>query len=54
MRFVHVQSVLPEEDVVALKIKAGETSVKEAIAKAVYYYLENYKNVNEQLKLSKE
>ena len=45
MRFVHVQSVLPEEDVIALKIKAGEVSVKEAISKAVYYYLENHKEV---------
>lgn len=53
MRFVHVQSVLPEEDVIALKIKTGKTSVKEAIASAVYYYLENYKDV-EELKLSKE
>jgi hypothetical protein len=39
MKFVHVQSVLPHEDVVALKSKTGETSVKEAISKAVYYYL---------------
>jgi hypothetical protein len=39
MKFVHVQSVLPQEDVVALKSKTGESSVKEAISKAVYYYL---------------
>jgi hypothetical protein len=39
MKFVHVQSVLPQEDVVSLKIKTGESSVKEAISKAVYYYL---------------
>lgn len=39
MRFVHVQSVLPQEDVTALKIKTGESSVKEAISKAVYHYL---------------
>jgi len=39
MKFVHVQSVLPQEDVVALKAKTGESSVKEAISKAVYYYL---------------
>jgi hypothetical protein len=41
MKFVHVQSVLPQEDVISLKKKAGEASVKEAISKAVYYYL-NY------------
>lgn len=39
MKFVHVQSVLPQGDVVALKTKTGESSVKEAISKAVYYYL---------------
>ncbi len=39
MKFVHVQSVLPQEDVIALKIKSGEDSVKEAISKAVYHYL---------------
>ncbi len=39
MKFVHVQSVLPQEDVIALKKKSGETSIKEAISKAVYHYL---------------
>ncbi len=39
MKFVHVQSVLPHEDVIALKQKSGESSVKEAITKAVYHYL---------------
>ncbi len=39
MKFVHVQSVLPEEDVIALKSKTGESSIKEALAKAIYYYL---------------
>jgi len=38
-RFVHVQSVLPQEDVIALKEKSGESSIKEAISKAVYHYL---------------
>lgn len=38
-RFVHVQSVLPQEDVIALKEKSGESSIKEAIVKAVYHYL---------------
>lgn len=39
MKIVHVQSVLPHDDVIALKEKTGETSVKEAISKAVYHYL---------------
>ncbi len=39
MKIVHVQSVLPQEDVIALKEKTRESSVKEAIAKAVYHYL---------------
>ena len=39
MKLVHVQSVLPHEDVIALKEKTGEPSIKEAISKAVYHYL---------------
>lgn len=39
MKIVHVQSVLPQEDVIALKERAGESSIKEAISKAVYHYL---------------
>ena len=39
MKFVFVQSVLPQEDVIALKNKSRESSVKKAISKAVYYYL---------------
>lgn len=39
MKFVHVQSVLPQEDVIALKKKSGESSIKEAISRAVYHYL---------------
>ncbi len=38
-KIVHVQSVLPYEDTMALKIKTGESSVKEAISKAIYHYL---------------
>lgn len=38
-KFVHVQSVLPREDAIALKLKTGENSIKEAISKAVYHYL---------------
>ncbi len=39
MKIVHVQSVLPQEDVIALIEKSGESSIKEAISKAVYHYL---------------
>ncbi len=39
MKIVHIQSVLPQEDVIALKQKSGESSIKEAISKAVYHYL---------------
>ena len=39
MKFIHVQSVLPQEDVIALKKKTGESSIKEAISMAVYHYL---------------
>ncbi|MCX9010462.1 MAG: DUF5371 family protein [Candidatus Methanoperedens sp.] len=45
MKFVHVQSVLPQEDVIALKKKTGESSVKDAISKAVYHYLKCNKEV---------
>lgn len=40
MKLVHIQSVLPKEDVIALKQKTGETSVKDALSKAIYHYLE--------------
>ena len=39
MKFVHVQSELPQEIVIELKQKSGESSIKEAISKAVYHYL---------------
>ncbi len=39
MKIVHVQSVLPQDIVIALKQKSGESSIKEAISKAVYHYL---------------
>ncbi|MCZ7402067.1 MAG: DUF5371 family protein [Candidatus Methanoperedens sp.] len=47
MRFVHVQSVLPQEDVIALKQKSGEPSVKEAISTAVYHYLKCQAEIKE-------
>ncbi len=42
---IHVQSVLPQEDAIALKEKAHESSIKEAISKAVYHYLKCDKEV---------
>ncbi|MCX9080597.1 MAG: DUF5371 family protein [Candidatus Methanoperedens sp.] len=41
MKYVHVQSVLPQEDVITLKEKSGKSSIKDAIAKAVRYYLKS-------------
>lgn len=41
MRFVYVQSVLPEEDAIALKQKSGKSSINKAIVKAVRYYLKS-------------
>ncbi|MDO8725315.1 MAG: DUF5371 family protein [Candidatus Methanoperedens sp.] len=38
-KIVHVQSVLPYEDTIALKAKTGETSIKEAISTAIYHFL---------------
>jgi hypothetical protein len=39
-KIMHVQTVLVVEDVEALKNKTGETSTKDALAKAVHHYLE--------------
>ncbi len=39
LNIVHVQSVFPQEDVIALKKKTRESSIKDAVSKAVYHYL---------------
>jgi hypothetical protein len=39
MNLVYVQSVFPQEDVIALKKKTGESNIKDAVSKAVYHYL---------------
>jgi hypothetical protein len=39
-KIMHVQTVLTVEDIEALKRKTGESSTKEAVAKAVMHYLE--------------
>ncbi len=39
-KIMHVQTVLTVDDIEALKQKTGESSTKEAVAKAVMHYLE--------------
>ena len=39
-KIMHVQTVLMVEDIEALKLKTGESSTKDALAKAVSHYLE--------------
>jgi hypothetical protein len=39
MNIVYVQSVFPQEDVIALKKRTGESNIKDAISKAIYHYL---------------
>lgn len=39
-KIMHVQTVLMVEDIEALKMKTGEPSTKDALAKAVQHFLE--------------
>jgi hypothetical protein len=39
-KIMHAQTVLTVDDIEALKEKTGETSTKDALAKAVTHYLE--------------
>ncbi len=39
-KIMHVQTVLVVEDLEALKMKTGESSTKDALAKAVHHFLE--------------
>ncbi len=39
-KIMHVQTVMVEEDLEALKKKTGETATKDALAKAVHHYLD--------------
>ncbi len=41
-KIVHVQSVLFKSEVEKLKKKTGEETVKEAIAKAVHFFLDSH------------
>jgi hypothetical protein len=40
LKLMHAQTILAEEDIEALKQKTGESSAKDAMAKAVAHYLE--------------
>ncbi len=39
-KIVHVQTVLMEDELAALKQKTNEKSTKDAVADAIYHYLE--------------
>ena len=39
-KIMHVQTVLMVDDIEALKVKTGESSTKDALAKAVQHYLD--------------
>ncbi len=39
-RIVHVQTVLMEDELAALKQKTNEGNTKDAVAAAIYHYLE--------------
>jgi hypothetical protein len=39
-KIMHVQTVLMVDEIEALKKKTGESSTKDALAKAVHHYLE--------------
>jgi hypothetical protein len=44
----YVQSILPQEDLIALKRKSGKSNIKDAVAKAVYHYLKCQKTGKEE------
>ncbi len=48
-KIMHVQTVLMVDDIEALKVKTGETSTKDALAKAVQHYLECEYTQNEDM-----
>lgn len=45
-KIVYVQTVLFEEDVIALKEKTGEKQTQAALSKAVHHYLKCDKDVD--------
>ncbi len=50
MKIVHIQSVLPQEDIIALKEKAHESSIKDAISKSVFHYLKCAREIDSAYK----
>ncbi|WP_157196598.1 DUF5371 family protein [Methanococcoides burtonii] len=50
MKIVHAQTVLAEEQLLALKDKCNNTSTKEALIIAVEHYIEcEYTDMNEEM-----
>lgn len=50
MKIVHAQTVLAEDQLLALKDKCNNTSTKEALSIAVEHYLEcEYTNMSEEM-----
>jgi len=49
-KILHVQSVLPYEITMVLKEKTGESSIKEAISKAIYHYLKCQNSDGDKIK----
>jgi hypothetical protein len=50
VKIIHAQTVLAEDDLIALKSKCGESSTKEALSIAVQHYLEcEYTDIGEQM-----
>ncbi|NPE30295.1 DUF5371 domain-containing protein [Methanococcoides sp. SA1] len=50
MKIVHAQTVLAEEQLLALKDKCNNTSTKEALSIAVEHYIEcEYTDMNEEM-----
>ena len=39
LEIVHIQTVLPKSVIDELKLKTHKTNIKDAVAKAVYFYL---------------
>jgi|Deesub1362A_J573_1020465.scaffolds.fasta_scaffold00261_11 hypothetical protein len=49
VKIVHAQTVITVEDLLALKEKTGESSTKDAIAKAIEHYLKCPYTTDEEL-----
>ena len=50
VKIVHAQTVLAEEDLIALKQKCKESSTKDALSTAVQHYLEcEYTDIGDEM-----